>query len=155
MPRARAATPRLVRHPAAFVVGAAAGVTLIALYLTATASWSAWWSWCIAWAAEHQRRYPGFSWRKYLGPILVQHWWVFALAALGLLATVRRLARAGVAAWSDGDVLLAIDDEAVPSVEAVQKKMLAITKARPRSVVLKVRRGIRTFFIELETGWRS
>jgi hypothetical protein len=56
---------------------------------------------------------------------------------------------------ADGDVLLAIDDEAVPNVEAVQKKMLAITKARPRSVVLKVRRGIRTFFIELETGWRS
>ena len=28
-------------------------------------------------------------------------------------------------------------------------------KLEPRSVVLRVRRGIRTFFVELETGWRE
>ena len=72
-----------------------------------------------------------------------------------LVDAVREGGWAALGHLADGDVLLAIDDEAVPSVEAVQKKMLAITKARPRSVVLKVRRGIRTFFIELETGWRS
>jgi S1-C subfamily serine protease len=55
---------------------------------------------------------------------------------------------------ADGDVVLAIDGEAVADVEAVQKKMASVAEARPRSLVLKVRRGIRTFFVELETGWR-
>jgi hypothetical protein len=32
--------------------------------------------------------------------------------------------------------------------------MTQIAEAKPRSVVFKVRRGIRTFFVELETGWR-
>jgi hypothetical protein len=32
--------------------------------------------------------------------------------------------------------------------------MAQVAEARPRSVVFKVRRGIRTFFVELETGWR-
>jgi serine protease Do len=72
-----------------------------------------------------------------------------------LVDAVREGGWAALGHLADGDVLLAIDDEPVPNVEAVQKKLLAITKARPRSVVLKVRRGIRTFFIELETGWRS
>ena len=31
---------------------------------------------------------------------------------------------------------------------------LMIAAAKPDSVVFKVRRGIRTFFVELETGWR-
>jgi serine protease Do len=55
---------------------------------------------------------------------------------------------------ADGDVLLAIDGEAVADVEAVQKKMARVAEVKPRSLVLKVRRGIRTFFVELETGWR-
>jgi hypothetical protein len=42
----------------------------------------------------------------------------------------------------------------VPDVEAVQKKMTKIAEAKPRSVVLRVRRGLRTFFVELETSWQ-
>jgi serine protease Do len=71
-----------------------------------------------------------------------------------LVDAVREGGWAALGHLADGDVLLAIDDEVLPNVEAVQKKMLSITTARPRSIVLKVRRGIRTFFIELETGWR-
>jgi hypothetical protein len=39
-------------------------------------------------------------------------------------------------------------------VESVQRKMTRIAETRPAVVVLRVRRGIRTFFVELQTGWR-
>jgi serine protease Do len=52
-----------------------------------------------------------------------------------------------------GDLLMAIDGEAVADVEAVQRKMNAIAEARPTAVVFHVRRGIRTFFVELQTSW--
>jgi hypothetical protein len=39
-------------------------------------------------------------------------------------------------------------------VEHVQQKMTGIAKARPAAVVFRVRRGIRTFFVELQTSWK-
>jgi serine protease Do len=48
-----------------------------------------------------------------------------------------------------GDVILAIDGEAVADVAAVQQKMERVGRGKPPSVVLKVKRGIRTFFVEL------
>jgi serine protease Do len=71
-----------------------------------------------------------------------------------LVDTVREGGWAALGHLADGDVLLTIDGEAVTSVEAVQQKMARVAQAKPRSVVFKVRRGIRTFFVELETGWR-
>jgi serine protease Do len=71
-----------------------------------------------------------------------------------LVDAVREGGWAALGHLADGDVLLTIDGEAVPNVESVQRKMAAVAAAKPRSVVLKVRRGIRTFFVELETGWR-
>jgi serine protease Do len=71
-----------------------------------------------------------------------------------LVDAVREGGWAALGHLADGDMLLTIDGDVVENVEAVQKKMAAIAEARPRSVVLKVRRGIRTFFVELETGWR-
>jgi S1-C subfamily serine protease len=56
---------------------------------------------------------------------------------------------------ADGDLLLTIDGEPVADVEAVQRKMARIFEAKPASVVFKVRRGIRTFFVELQTGWQG
>jgi hypothetical protein len=32
--------------------------------------------------------------------------------------------------------------------------MMRIAEAKPAAVVFRVRRGIRTFFVELQTGWR-
>jgi serine protease Do len=72
-----------------------------------------------------------------------------------LVDAVREGGWAALGHLADGDVLLTIDNEAMENVEAVQKKMAAIAAAKPRSVVLRVRRGIRTFFVELETGWRE
>jgi serine protease Do len=71
-----------------------------------------------------------------------------------LVEAVREGGWAALGRLADGDLLLAIDDEAMTTVEAVQAKMTQIAKARPPAVVLKVRRGIRTFFVELQTGWK-
>jgi serine protease Do len=71
-----------------------------------------------------------------------------------LVDAVREGGWAALGHLADGDVLLTIDGDAVADVEAVQKKMARIAETKPKSVVFKVRRGIRTFFVELETGWR-
>ena len=71
-----------------------------------------------------------------------------------LVDAVREGGWAALGHLADGDVLLTIDGDPVADVEAVQRKMARIAEAKPRSVVFKVRRGIRTFFVELETGWR-
>jgi len=71
-----------------------------------------------------------------------------------LVEAVREGGWAALAHLGDGDLILAIDGEAVATVEAVQKKMSRVAEAKPPSVVLQVRRGIRTFFIELQTGWK-
>jgi serine protease Do len=71
-----------------------------------------------------------------------------------LVDAVREGGWAALGHLADGDMLLTVDGDAMPDVEAVQRKMTKIAEARPRTVVLKVRRGIRTFFVELETGWR-
>ena len=70
-----------------------------------------------------------------------------------LVDAVREGGWAALGHLADGDLLLAIDGTPVADVESVQKKMTAIADAKPRTVVLQVRRGIRTFFVELETGW--
>jgi S1-C subfamily serine protease len=71
-----------------------------------------------------------------------------------LVDAVREGGWAALGHLADGDVLLSIDGDTVSDVEAVQKKMAQVAEAKPRSVVFRVRRGIRTFFVELETGWR-
>jgi serine protease Do len=71
-----------------------------------------------------------------------------------LVDAVREGGWAALGHLADGDMLLTIDGDPMPDVEAVQKKMAKVAEAKPRTVVLKVRRGIRTFFVELETGWR-
>ncbi len=71
-----------------------------------------------------------------------------------LVDAVREGGWAALGHLADGDMLLTIDGEPVADVETVQRKMTLVAAAKPRSVVFKVRRGIRTFFVELETGWR-
>jgi S1-C subfamily serine protease len=55
---------------------------------------------------------------------------------------------------ADGDLLMAVNGDAVADVEAVQLAMTRIAEQRPATVVLKVRRGIRTLFVEMQTGWK-
>jgi S1-C subfamily serine protease len=60
---------------------------------------------------------------------------------------------AALAHLGDGDMILAIDGEPVADVAAVKAKMEKVAAAKPAAVVLHVRRGIRTFFVEMETGF--
>jgi serine protease Do len=72
-----------------------------------------------------------------------------------IVDAVREGGWAALGHLAEGDFLMAIDGAPVPDVESVQKKMAAIAEARPRAVVFQVRRGIRTFFVELQTSWAS
>ncbi|MHB8873374.1 MAG: hypothetical protein ACYC8T_06775 [Myxococcaceae bacterium] len=107
-PAPRANSPEGSSAPSALGMGlgALAASVPLAGYLTVTGSFGALWHWCFAWAAEHQRGYPGFSSWRYLGPALAQVPWLFALGALGAAGTVRRLAGLGPARWRDPDLLL-------------------------------------------------
>ncbi len=69
-----------------------------------------------------------------------------------LVEAVREGGWAALAHLGDGDIVLAIDGEPVADVADVQKKMERIATAKPRAVVLHVRRGVRTFFVEMLTG---
>jgi S1-C subfamily serine protease len=71
-----------------------------------------------------------------------------------LVEAVREGGWAALGHLADGDVVLAVDGDATPDVAAVQKRMEQIAAAKPATVVFKVRRGIRTFFVELQTGWK-
>lgn len=71
-----------------------------------------------------------------------------------LVDAVREGGWAALGHLADGDFLLAIDGTEVPDVETVQKTMTAIAAREPASVVLWVRRGIRTFFVEMQASWR-
>jgi serine protease Do len=72
-----------------------------------------------------------------------------------LVEAVREGGWAALGHLADGDVILAIDGAAVADVAAVQQKMERVAREKPASVVMKVRRGIRTFFVELQTGWKA
>ena len=50
---------------------------------------------------------------------------------------------------------LAVDGTPVATVEAVQKIMERIAEKKPEVVVLKVRRGIGTLFVELQSTWTT
>lgn len=87
----RRTEPSALGSAQAFAVGAGAVLSAVATYLVVTHSYKACWQWCIAWALEHQRAYPGFPWRSYFDPLLATDGWLLALAALGSLTTLRRL----------------------------------------------------------------
>jgi len=72
-----------------------------------------------------------------------------------LVEAVREGGWAALGHLADGDVILAIDGAAVADVAALQQKMERVAREKPASVVMHVRRGIRTFFVELQTGWKS
>lgn len=71
-----------------------------------------------------------------------------------LVEAVREGGWAALGHLADADIILAIDGVPMPDVATVQKKMEAVAASRPSALVLKVRRGIRTFFVELQTGWK-
>ncbi len=52
-----------------------------------------------------------------------------------------------------GDVVLAVEGEAISDVETFGAAMEKIAEAKPNAVVFKVLRGIYTFFVELQPKW--
>ncbi len=54
---------------------------------------------------------------------------------------------------SVGDLILEVDNQPVPNVQVMEQSMQAIAQAKPAVVVLKVRSGIHTKFVELEPKW--
>jgi serine protease Do len=72
-----------------------------------------------------------------------------------LVDAVREGGWAALAHLAVGDLLLAIDGDVVSDVEAVQAKMTQIAAGKPGSVVFRVKRGIRTFFVELQGSWKN
>jgi serine protease Do len=71
-----------------------------------------------------------------------------------LVEAVREGGWAALGHLADGDLILEIGGTATPDVAAVREKMGEIARAKPAAVVFRVKRGIRTFFVELQTGWR-
>ncbi len=83
----------LLGHPFFFLAGAAAAVLPIAVYLTVTGSWGAWFEWSVEWSFVHQRHYPGFFWTRNFASLFAVSFWLFPLAVLGVVTTVKRLPR--------------------------------------------------------------
>jgi S1-C subfamily serine protease len=52
-----------------------------------------------------------------------------------------------------GDVIEAIDGRAIANVDELSARLTSIKSARPASVVMLVRRGVRTLFLDLEPAW--
>jgi S1-C subfamily serine protease len=53
-----------------------------------------------------------------------------------------------------GDVILAIDGRDVTNVEDLAARLKEIRVARPSSVVVFVRRGVKSLFLDLQPAWR-
>jgi serine protease Do len=71
-----------------------------------------------------------------------------------LVEAVREGGWAALGHLADGDLILEIAGTPTPTVAAVREKMGDIARAKPASVVFRVKRGIRTFFVEMQTGWK-
>ena len=72
-----------------------------------------------------------------------------------LVEAVREGGWAALAHLADEDVILSVDGEEIADVASLQKKMEAIAAEKPPAVLMRVRRGFRTFFVEMQTGWRT
>lgn len=53
------------------------------------------------------------------------------------------------------DLVLQVNGQAVPDVDAMKAEMEGVATARPDAVVFRVLRGIHTLFVELEPKWES
>ncbi len=54
-----------------------------------------------------------------------------------------------------GDLVVAVDGQSVDGVESLRKQMEQVAARRPVVVTVKVLRGVRTAFLELEPAWKN
>ncbi len=69
------------------------------------------------------------------------------------ISTVQNGGWAALAGLSSGDILLAIDGQPVTTIGAFRETLLQFRETKPRRVVCFVKRGIPTFFAEIEPKW--
>jgi serine protease Do len=53
------------------------------------------------------------------------------------------------------DLIVSVDGDTIDNVEMLRKKMEQIAERKPDVVVMKVKRGIHTAFLELEPNWKN
>lgn len=70
------------------------------------------------------------------------------------IESVSRGGWADLAQLNAGDIVLAVDGAPVTSVAELEIAMQAIAPRKPAFVILHVRRGVRTRFIELQPAWK-
>lgn len=70
-----------------------------------------------------------------------------------LVESVSRGGWADLAQLNAGDIVLSVDGRAVASVADLQSAMKSVAARKPASVILLVRRGVRTRFVELQPTW--
>ena len=61
---------------------------------------------------------------------------------------------ADLAQLNSGDIILAVDGKPIASVAELEAAMKSIAAAKPAFVILHVRRGVRTRFIEVQPAWK-
>jgi len=69
------------------------------------------------------------------------------------VAAVEPAGWAALAGLRGGDLLLTVHGKQVDDVDRLEKVMKTLRRSKPRRVVLFVRRGIHTHFLELEPDW--
>ena len=69
------------------------------------------------------------------------------------VSVVQNAGWAALAGLSSGDILLAIDGQPVETIPALKEMLLKFRETEPRRVVFFVKRGIHTFYIEVEPKW--
>lgn len=70
-----------------------------------------------------------------------------------LVENVSRGGWADLAQLNAGDIVVAVDGRPVASVADLQSEMKSVAARKPASVILLVRRGVRTRFVELQPTW--
>lgn len=60
---------------------------------------------------------------------------------------------AALAGLRSGDVVLAVDNSRIRDLEDLKRTLDGVAKKQPDAVVMEVKRGIRTRFLEIKPGW--
>jgi hypothetical protein len=71
---------------------------------------------------------------------------------------VERVERASTPALADlreDDLILSIDGQPTPDVPSAEAALAGVAKTHPRYVMIFVRRGVYTMYVELEPDWNG
>ena len=70
-----------------------------------------------------------------------------------LVTEVKEGGWAAIGRLGTGDIITAVDGEVVTDVGSLKEKMKRVVAKKPKTIVLRVERGIHTVFLELEPNW--